>query len=226
MNSGLKQRLVGAVVLVAIAVIFVPTFLRERQVEPVSTKTLIPDRPSRETVTFENPEPPQDIEPAPEPDTMFMPETSPAEGSGEDTDSATAQASLAPKASEEPPEEPSSPPEEAQGQAGEEGETPAQAERDAPEPTSEPDTAETQAAQGQAWVIQVASLRSADSARDLRDKLQEQGYRAYVRSADTSGGEVSRVFIGPKISRDEAESTKAEVDKALKVDALIMRFEP
>ncbi|WP_027330891.1 SPOR domain-containing protein [Marinimicrobium agarilyticum] len=210
MNSGLTQRLVGAVVLVAIGVIFVPTFLRDRQVEPVSTKTLIPDRPPRETVTFDNPQPPENIEPAPEPDEMFMPETStpPADEAEERTD---AQASV-------------SAPEEAPAQEQESRE-----EQQRREPQSQSGTesdSTTQAADGQAWVIQVASLRSADSARDLRDRLQKQGYRAYIRSASTSAGEVSRVFIGPKISRDEAEETKSEVDKALKVDALIMRFEP
>lgn len=203
MNSGLTQRLVGAVVLVAIGVIFVPTFLRDRQVEPVSTKTLIPDRPPRETVTFENPQPPENIEPAPEPDEMFMPEAStpPADQATERADAPASEST-----SDEVREQ----------EASQEPQSPAQA---------EPDSS-AQATDGQAWVIQVASFRSADSARDLRDRLQTQGYRAYIRSASTSAGEVSRVFIGPKISRDEAEATKSEVDQALKVDALIMRFEP
>lgn len=212
MNSGLTQRLVGAVVLVAIGVIFVPTFLRDRQVEPVSTKTLIPDRPPRETVTFDNPQPPENIEPAPEPDEMFLPEAStppadkaPAGDEAQTPVSASEEASTADQQQEGREEEPPR-----------ETESPSQ---------GEPDSA-AQAADGQAWVIQVASLRSADSARDLRDRLQKQGHRAYVRSASTSAGEVSRVFIGPKISRSEAEATKSEVDRALKVDALIMRFEP
>ncbi len=213
----------GAVVLVAIAVIFVPTFLRDRQVEPVSTKTLIPDRPSRETVTFDNPEPPENIEPAPEPDAMFMPETSSPPAEGEEPEEATAEVSSAPETRVNEPEEAPAP----QGEEPESQTQEGEGRRDAAEQVpAEADTAQNQAADGQAWVIQVASLRSADSARDLRDKLQKQGYRAYVRSASTSAGEVSRVFIGPKISRSEAETTKAEVDKALKVDALIMRFEP
>lgn len=220
MNSGLKQRLVGAVVLVAVAVIFVPTFLRDRQVEPVSTKTLIPDPPSRETVTFDNPQPPEDIEPAPEPDEMFMPQASSpsADGSSKEAKRETSPES---EAVDEPKETPTPQEEEPKGQGGN-GEEPGAQER-AP---AESETTQTQAADGQAWVIQVASLRSTDSARDLRDKLQKQGYRAYIRSASTSAGEVSRVFIGPKISRREAEATKTEVDEALKVDALIMRFEP
>lgn len=196
MNSALKQRLVGAVVLVAIAVIFVPSFLRERQVEPVSTKTLIPEPPPREEVTFEQPSPPEDIEPAPEPETMFLPD----EPSKQPAPEAVSAAEQEPSESDPAPVT-----EEAGSSDGQ-------------------DTGG--ATDGRAWVIQVASFREAERANELRDKLQEQGYRAYVRSASTSAGDVNRVFIGPKISREDAESTKAAVDQALKVDALILRFEP
>lgn len=192
MTQGLKQRLVGAVVLLAIAVLFVPSFLRERQVEPVSTKTLIPDQPVRETLTFESPRAPDNIEPAPAPESMFVPEenSQPVVESLEQaqTEEASADAS---------PAEPSTP--------------------------SEP--RERDLEQG-AWVVQVASFRSADSARNLRDRLQAEGHRAYMRSATTDSGEVSRVYIGPKVDRDEAQSTKAAVDQLLQVESLIMRFEP
>ncbi len=194
MNSALKQRLVGAIVLIAIGVLVVPSFLRDRQVEPVSTQTLIPDRPAQETMTFEAPAAPENVEAAPDPDTMFMPEESGASQPVVD--------SL----------------EEAQS------ETDKVAEKEAPEPEASP--SETAADDSAAWVVQVASFRSTDTARALRDRLQEDGYRAYVRSATTSGGEVSRVYIGPKISRSEAEATKTAVDQALKVDALVLRFEP
>ncbi|UZJ45630.1 SPOR domain-containing protein [Marinimicrobium sp. C6131] len=188
MNSGLKQRLVGAIVLIAIGILVVPSILRDRQVEPVSTQTLIPDRPAEETMVFEAPTAPDNIEPAPEPDTMFMPE---------DTSQPVVD-SL----------------EEAQSEA-----------------VAEPSVPETGASTADvdertAWVIQVASFRDPETARALRDRLQADGYRAYVRSASTDAGAVSRVFIGPKVSRSEAESTKAAIDRALKVDALILRFEP
>jgi len=191
MNSGLKQRLVGAVVLLAIAIILVPSFLRERQVEPVSTKTLIPDRPQQETVNFESPSAPEGIDPAPDPESMFVPEESeqPVAEDLEEAQQQTARAGV-----EEPDEEPSQ--------------------------ESEPELEEG------AWVVQVASFRSSDSARNLRDRLQAEGHRAYMRSATTGSGEVTRVYIGPKVDRQEAENTKSKVDEALQLDSLILRFEP
>ncbi|MGD8176454.1 SPOR domain-containing protein [Marinimicrobium sp. ARAG 43.8] len=200
MNIGLKQRLVGAVVLLAVAVLVLPSFLRDRQVEPVSTKTLIPDRPPTQTLTFQSPQAPSDIEPAPEPDTMFMPKSD--------------QVPVEPVASEEV----------AASDDAVESETDADA---SVPPQGEDSSEQPPAAAGEsAWVVQVISYRSADSARTLRDRLQAEGHRAYVRTATVGDAQVSRVYIGPKISRSDAEATKAEVDRLLKVDALIMRFEP
>lgn len=232
MNSGLKQRLVGAIVLIAIAIIFVPSFLRERQVEPVSTKTLIPDRPQQETMTFESPSSPEGIEPAPPPESMFVPDDS-----SENSD-LTEGAQQQPVADDlEDLQRQSAARIEAQSeQAGEVDQTDAEAEAgsaDEPGSTEEsgstdPDSSgESEAAAGEgAWVVQVASFRSADSARNLRDRLQAEGYRAYMRSASTSVGEVSRVYIGPKVDRSEAEKAKAAIDASLKVESLVLRFEP
>lgn len=199
MNSALKQRLVGAIVLIALGVLVIPSILRDRQVEPVSTQTLIPDRPVQESMVFEAPTAPENIPPAPAPDTMFMPEDT-TQPVVESLDQAQAKVSDQPSEADRPPE---------------------------PAAETIPPTPETpEKGSTGAWVIQVASFRAADTARTLRDRLQADGYRAYVRSASTSVGEVSRVYIGPKVSRTEAESTKAAVDEALNVEALILRFEP
>lgn len=195
MNDGLKQRLVGAVVLAALAVIFVPSLLREQQPEPVDTSTQIPEQPAIEPLTFEVPEQPENIEPAPAPETMFMPQDQ-----------------------NQP----------VRDELGLDAETPEQAEA-LPEPTEEPPQSDEQpqAEQGvQAWVVQVASFSNLDTANKLRDRLQEQGYKAYVRSVEIGSGTVSRVYIGPKLKRSEAESIKSAVDQSLRVDALVLKFQP
>lgn len=212
MNSALKQRLVGAIVLVALAVIFVPSFLREKQVEPVNTETLIPDPPERETMTFESPTPPDDVEPAPAPETMFMPDDSERQPVAESLEQAREQVGSTPDsaADDDATETADDEPRDSSGENG-----------------AEPDSALPEAVSEQgAWVVQVASLSSAESARKLRDRLQDEGHRAYVREASTSSGQVSRVYIGPKIERAQAEAIKASVDESLKVESLILRFEP
>lgn len=208
MNVVLKQRLVGAVVLVAVAVIFLPSVLRQQQPEPVDTRSQIPDPPALESLSFAVPEPPPAINPAPEPETMFVPEesTQPVVESLEQ---------LTGPVPEQAPDQALS---EALDQESEPSQNSPQTETAAPADSDTSDRA--------AWVIQVASLRSSESARGLRDRLQEQGYKAYVRSVTINGNEVSRVYIGPKLERSAADAIKADIDQQLQVNALVLRFQP
>lgn len=74
MDDGLKQRIIGAFVLLAIAVIFVPVFFDRERIEPVDRTTLIPLAPSIEPVVIGRPVPPDnDIEPAKPVEEMFVP---------------------------------------------------------------------------------------------------------------------------------------------------------
>lgn len=74
MDDGLKQRIIGAFVLLAIAVIFVPVFFDRERIEPVDRETLIPPAPSIEPVVIDRPVPPDNnIEPAKPVEEMFVP---------------------------------------------------------------------------------------------------------------------------------------------------------
>ncbi len=53
MDDGLKQRLIGAFVLFALAVIFVPVVFDRERIEPVDRKTQIPPAPHVEPVEIE-----------------------------------------------------------------------------------------------------------------------------------------------------------------------------
>ena len=75
-------------------------------------------------------------------------------------------------------------------------------------------------------MVQVASLSNKEAASKLRDELQAEGHKAYVRTVTTANGSVTRVFIGPKLDKEEALKVKAEVDKRLKVNAMVLRFKP
>nr|WP_243749619.1 SPOR domain-containing protein [Pseudoteredinibacter isoporae] len=77
-----------------------------------------------------------------------------------------------------------------------------------------------------AWVLQVISSSSETKAKSIVKQLQGKDYRAYYRSAKTPKGLIYRVYVGPKINRRTAERLKRELDKLLKVDALILRFQP
>jgi len=75
-----------------------------------------------------------------------------------------------------------------------------------------------------AWVVQVASFRSEDSADGLKKKLQLRGYKAYVEKQSLSGRPLYRVMIGPKLSQPQAESIRDEIEKEFRLKGLVMRF--
>jgi len=77
-----------------------------------------------------------------------------------------------------------------------------------------------------AWVVQVGSFSSKEAANKLRDDLQEDGQKAYVRTTTTGGNSISRVYIGPKLDRAQAQAIKEQMDKRLKVKSMVMRFQP
>lgn len=189
MKDSLKQRLVGAVVLAALAVIFLPGFLKEQQIYQVDTDTQIPPQPTVPHVDFQAPQQVLDVEPAPAPETMFLP----------------------------PEPEPASA-------------TELSVAVESPQPSSNNTgiLTRTSGDEGipEAWVVQVASLGNKTAANKLRDELQAEGHKAYVRSITTAKGSITRVFIGPKLSKAEAMAVKAQVDKRLKVNSLVRSFEP
>lgn len=193
MKDLLKQRLVGAVVLAALAVIFLPGFFKEQQAYQVDTSTRIPPQPTVPQLDFQPPQPIADTEPAPDPETMFLP---PEPEAVEPQDLAKPSAVIE---TAEP----------ATAGSGEVPKLPLNAD-------GIPD----------AWVVQVASLTNQDAANKLRDELQAQGHKAYVRSVTGASGKITRVFIGPKLDKAEALAVKTQIDKHLKVNSMVKRFEP
>lgn len=202
MKESVKHRLIGGAVLAAVAVLFLPSFFKDRQQYQVDTSSHIPGRPSITAVDFNEPSRPEGVEPAPSPETMFVPDETelvavsqvpPAETLGEVAVGSSVQVS----SSAAMVEEDSVPvaPLNAQGL---------------------PDT----------WVVQVASLSGQIAANKLRDQLQAEGHKAYVRSVPAANTTIYRVFIGPKQNKAEALAIKSQLDKRLNVNSLVLPFKP
>ncbi len=76
-----------------------------------------------------------------------------------------------------------------------------------------------------AWVIQVASFAKQENAEKLKRRLRAQKFQAYTRQVSTSQGKAVRVFVGPKLNKNRAEQVKQRLDKAFKLNTMIVRFE-
>lgn len=211
----MKQRLVGAMVLMSLGVIFLPSlFSREGDGRvAVNTQSLIPPKPDVRTIVIESPQATTQI-PAPSPNDAFQPDAESALSEQEIEsilNASTAKkakdakvsaskdlASKAPKTKEPSPKK----------------STPA------PTPTIKLD----KKGLPESWVIQIASFQSQSHADALNKKLLDKNYKAYVRSVKTSKGQFYRVLVGPYIDLSRAATAKKDIDKIYRLKSQILRF--
>ena len=76
-----------------------------------------------------------------------------------------------------------------------------------------------------AWSIQVASFSDQAHAIKLRDQLRRQGFHAYINHTYTTQGARIRVFVGPELNRYKAQLLLAKVNKQLHAKGFIVRYE-
>ena len=72
------------------------------------------------------------------------------------------------------------------------------------------------------WSVQLASLASREGADNLQKTLRTQGYNAYVRSAEGK----NRVYVGPLVDRAEAERLRDTLNRQQSLKGFVVRFEP
>jgi len=156
-----RRRLVGAITLVLLVVVFLPMFL-DSEPKPLNQDIAIT------------------IPPLTGPDSSSQPVTA-------------APAVAAPARTETvPPVRPVPAPE-------------AAPKAEAPKP--EPKPAE-QVAVSEDYVVQLGAFSNAANARALQRKLQENKFKAYTEVIKSSGGERTRVRVGPYDSREAAEKAR------------------
>lgn len=197
-----KQRMVGALVLVALAVIFLPMlFSREDEQRQIQVDApAAPQMPVMPEVKVES-------VPVPEPQ-VIAEEPAPPE------QEAVAQQPSAPVAPPvvKPVVAAPKPP----------AVTPAQAVAQAP---AKLDTTQKRLDPNGlpiSWSVQLVSLSNRASADSLQKTLRNQGYNAYVRS---SGG-MNRVFVGPLLERAEADRLRDLLGKQQNLKGFVVRFQP
>ncbi|MDI3401472.1 SPOR domain-containing protein [Pseudomonas sp. V88_4] len=214
LDKAYKQRMVGALVLVALAVIFLPMlFSRQDEQRQVTVEApAAPQAPAVAQIQMETvavPEPqvlPQ--EPVPSDDEV-----------AEQAVPTAPIASAAPAPAPAPVAKPVAP---APAPAAKPTTAPAQP---IAALSTKPDTTQSRVdANGLSvsWSVQLASLSSRASAESLQKTLRSQGYNAYIRSADGK----NRVFVGPLIERAEADRLRDLLSRQQNLKGFVVRFQP
>ena len=218
LDKAYKQRMVGALVLIAIAVIFLP-MLFSRQDEARHVQVDAPAAPQAPAVSQVK------VEPVP------VPEQQPLPQEPVPTDEELAHPSQ-PTVNQQPPSMPIAPAPAkpvASAPAAKAAPSPApakQASAPAEAPASAASAAEPNRVDANGlsitWAVQVASLSNRANADNLQKTLRTQGYNAYIRTSDG----VNRVFVGPLIERAEADRLRDQLDKQQKLKGIVVRFVP
>jgi DedD protein len=198
----MKERLVGAAVLVAIAVIVIPMILGGHQHKHTADqKTPLPGAqkaPHQEyRMDLVSNSPATLTRPAPAPNAPVHRQQTPAPPADETVASSRSTTASTEHASEPP----------ASSREGAVAENAPSASKPAPGPA-------TAAPPSGGWAVQAGSFSKQDNARDVMSALKHKGYHAFI-SAHRLGGDVFyRVRVGPVPNRTRAEALAPQVGKA------------
>jgi DedD protein len=211
MDYALKQRLLGAAVLIALAIIFVPMFLGNSPPKEASTiqNLDIPPVPERK---FETRTLPVDSNP---------PVAAPAKPIPPSADKIVTVDTHAPstfEAPDSPPADKPQPPASAMTPAAKPtaaSPAPATNASKPPQPESKPEaTAATNPAPSGRFRVNLGIYADAAHADALVAKLKKSGFAAYSEATDYQGKPALRVRVGPFADRAAAESARLRIKQA------------
>jgi len=222
-----RHRLIGAVVLVLVAVIGFP-LLFDAQPRPVSVDTpiVIPERQAAAPLLGSASVPPEQapakpLLPAPEPVTPQA--------------SLDAREEVVPSEKEKTAEKVAEKPAEKAPAAKEEAKASPPAKSDKPEKPSPAATAKEEASKAQAlldgkadaatgrFIIQAGAFSDAAKVREVRRKLEQAGFKTYTQVVEKDGKSSTRIRVGPFASREEADKVVARIRK-LDLQASVLKL--
>ena len=212
MNEILKQRLVGALILLALGVVFWPIVFVEPEQKAAVQQRSIPKPPAVSTVAIETPgqaglraspaltanQGAQGMD-SPVTDGIGREDGNEEVGSATGSTAATAQAVPASTKSAVTTEVRS----------------------EAPQPLAvDADGVPV------AWTLQVATVSSSESAEALRKRLLDKNEKAYITKVSSGGKQLYRVCIGPKFERQELKRMQASINAEFGVKTMLVRYVP
>ena len=227
-DKALQKKLVGAAVLIALAVIFLPMLFDGKKDEaPVSMQIKIPPKPvfdipnrlDREApakaaqVPAEAP-PVKTIEIATDPVAADAQSAQPA---AQETPAAVVtkppQQAVAKPSAERPPKAAAAPPTVARKPA---------TKVEKPKPVEVAPKPSDPATGGAGFVVQVGSFSQKGNADKLTRKLQAKGFPAFVEGTKAGGKSIYRVKVGPRPTREAADDLRQRLIDKQRLEGIIV----
>jgi len=201
MEQKLKERLVGAAVLVAVAVIFIPIIFTDTQETEVILGSNIPEKPETNFSSRIVPVIESDDEPSSTPNDLENVESGKSQKSDNLIIEQKVVAEKVLSASEN----------KAEKQAMEQKEA-----------TTEVEGSTTVGLS--AWIVQLGSFTDEENAQSLNKKLRKAGYPSFVEPIKKDGKISYRVRVGPEIKRSEALKVLKNLKEKMKLDGIVVSY--
>ncbi|GLP96573.1 SPOR domain-containing protein [Paraferrimonas sedimenticola] len=77
-----------------------------------------------------------------------------------------------------------------------------------------------------AYAVQVGSFSKAENVNALVAALRKEGLKAYTVPSKVVDGRLTKVMVGPNVSRAKLEKQQALIKKVAKVNSVIVRYDP
>lgn len=225
--EGLKQRLVGAFVILTLAVIFLPMIFDKPQQATSAKVVPIPPKPDFQSVTIKSPSKPMldrlEVDPV---DNKVKPVS----------EHAKAKAVGAEKAKRKPVAAATTAKSEASKPARSAKKVVAVKSSSAKSVAVKPASAKSSKSMPASsvkhlpvfknvWMVQLGTFSNKSNAYKLRDRLRKDGFGAHTKAVRLNGKSSVRVFAGPFVSKREAQKIKKKLDAKFKVKSVVRFFE-
>ena len=201
MEQTLKQRLIGAIVLVSLAVIFIPIILEGPDDEWTPRSHSLPDKPQLDYRA--------DME-------LVLPSPAPV---AEQQIAVEAEVEETPVTNEQPVATPVKP-----------AKTPVAAAKPvkvepAPKPPAKPVVPAAPAAKPlKGWFVQVGSFGQEMNAVGLQERLTASGFKTGLQEIEIGNKHAYRVLVGPSATRADAEKLAASLKSAQQLKGMVVEY--
>jgi DedD protein len=77
-----------------------------------------------------------------------------------------------------------------------------------------------------AWVVQMGSFKNKANALRMVNQLRASGYRAFIQKTTTTFGENTRVFVGPENKPDSARTLASKLESDMHLHGIVISYKP
>ncbi len=77
----------------------------------------------------------------------------------------------------------------------------------------------------EAWSVQLGAFSNQNNVRTLVDRLMAAGHPAYTRPISSAQGQLTGVYVGPKVDRSTALALQSELAETFELNGRVVRYE-